>query len=407
MGQINDLSRLKTDVAKVGGIIVRIAAKVDGPRFCRRMQKFCMDFAVPWISNDETIRAKATLDSWTYFLIVKKPLKIRHLTMQKILLEKFWEQVAAELAAANGGLHPKDWNESDIKSFAVGFEIRMIDIFKQDRNKARKCGLNWNGGNYDDFTAHDNGTFRRIFQKKTSKGNESRRQQFAIYLGYDSFEDYALKNELTAKLSSSTNLQQVESSNSIPTQKKDVQQQSTINEEKVAENSQIKMIPNWMILLLLCMVLIVIGLVCSKKENEIKRNEIVINKPVIDSISMQVNQDISATTKIDEHKKKSESKNSSLKKKPKSEKAVIEQYKSWTITGKISSAENERISDGIIIIDDTIQIQTNEVGFFQFKRNDPVRNHQEILFIRAVYKDSIINKQIRLFEENRLSFSFN
>ena len=116
--------------------------------------------------------------------------------MQKDIHEKFWEQVAEDLADANGGHHPKDWKESDIRSFNVDFQIRLVDIFKKDRTKARICGQAWNDKNYDDFNAPDNTTFRRIFQKKTSKSNVGKRNQFAVYLGYNSFEDYVLKHQI-------------------------------------------------------------------------------------------------------------------------------------------------------------------------------------------------------------------
>ena len=35
--------------------------------------------------------------------------------MQKDILEKFWEQVAEDLAKENGGHHPNNWTESDSK----------------------------------------------------------------------------------------------------------------------------------------------------------------------------------------------------------------------------------------------------------------------------------------------------
>lgn len=115
-------------------------------------------------------------------------------------LSAYWEAIALELARGTQNRHPKTWKKADIKAFLVEFIYKVRSICVKDERKAclllnvkpgktsNRLQINSLDLSYD--------TFRNIFQVKKSSGRATTKHMFAIYFGYDSFQDYLAKNKI-------------------------------------------------------------------------------------------------------------------------------------------------------------------------------------------------------------------
>ena len=113
------------------------------------------------------------------------------------MIRQFWNHVAEQLAVQNNLGHPKDWEEDHIGNFLVRMENRLQKIFKADPEKAELCGIK----RMDQIDkkinlAIDPSTFRKIFRYKSSNGQPSTRNKFAIYLNTESYQAYINNYEL-------------------------------------------------------------------------------------------------------------------------------------------------------------------------------------------------------------------
>ena len=109
--------------------------------------------------------------------------------------EKFWREIALLLFEESLNSQPKDWSRSKIESFLMRFQEKLNQICQQDPLKAKRCGLSSTRGGIQEPTLSYY-SFRRVFITKESKGNRSTREMFAIYFGYDSYEDFLTQKGL-------------------------------------------------------------------------------------------------------------------------------------------------------------------------------------------------------------------
>jgi len=114
----------------------------------------------------------------------------------------FWDYIATRISALNGNEPPSEWRDSKIKDFLDQMDTKLVDLFRKDSRLAEKCGLSYPKNNYDytQFRCMVPSTFRRLFRYDTSKkssGNVTTKNKFAIFLGYQSFEDLIRKEKLS------------------------------------------------------------------------------------------------------------------------------------------------------------------------------------------------------------------
>ncbi|MEL6862775.1 MAG: hypothetical protein AAFP19_00080 [Bacteroidota bacterium] len=120
--------------------------------------------------------------------------------------DEFWAKISADIETQYGKGHPSNWKIGSIRAFLVDMEDKLYDICQDDFKKAKLCGVPFVKGKYfvAEWKAIDTVTFRRIFKYQTSRGQASTKHQFAIYLGYESYEDYVNKRDITLDRPSSS-----------------------------------------------------------------------------------------------------------------------------------------------------------------------------------------------------------
>lgn len=113
------------------------------------------------------------------------------------IIEKYWMSVAERIAADFKNGHPENWKKGDIELFLSVFLSKLQEICRQDTEKAERCGVPKIKGEarYDQLK-YSYYSFRRIFITKESEGNLTTKEMFAIYFGYDSYNDYLIKEEI-------------------------------------------------------------------------------------------------------------------------------------------------------------------------------------------------------------------
>ena len=111
------------------------------------------------------------------------------------ITKKFWPIVAKDLEHEFNNGHPKNWTQADITVFLDALEQKILEHCQKDKNKAQKLGIPIIKGKwaFEQWRSIDPSTFRKIFRYKTSNGSPKTKHQFAMYLGYKSFEDYINK----------------------------------------------------------------------------------------------------------------------------------------------------------------------------------------------------------------------
>ena len=118
----------------------------------------------------------------------------------------FWEHIALDIEQSYQNGHPANWKKAKIETFLFHLEERLSRICKASATKAELLGLRKNQNNsyqYDELKIPSYSTFLRIFKEKTSNGKVSTRHKFAIYLGYECFEDYVNQNKIKGPLNGS------------------------------------------------------------------------------------------------------------------------------------------------------------------------------------------------------------
>ncbi|MEO1263546.1 MAG: tetratricopeptide repeat protein [Bacteroidota bacterium] len=107
-------------------------------------------------------------------------------------LSPFWQSIAEDIMSVYGKGHPSGWNTQAMKTFLVDLEEKLIKKSEDNYQVAKLIGVPFIRGRYaiEHWKAIHHSNFRKIFITKESQGRPTTRQQFAIYLGYESAEQY-------------------------------------------------------------------------------------------------------------------------------------------------------------------------------------------------------------------------
>lgn len=111
-------------------------------------------------------------------------------------IEKFWNEIALLLAQDSSNGSPGGWSRPQIEFFLSRFQAELSRICRQDLSKAKLCGANTTRSGEIQDPGLSYHSFRRIFITRESKGNRTTREMFAIYLGFESFEDFVSQKGL-------------------------------------------------------------------------------------------------------------------------------------------------------------------------------------------------------------------
>lgn len=111
--------------------------------------------------------------------------------------EKFWHEIALLLEQDSLNGPPGDWNRFKIESFLIRFKEKLSLICRQDPSKAKLCRVSATRNCDIQEPGLSYHSFRRIFITRESQGNRTTRELFAIYLGFDSYEDFLAQKGLT------------------------------------------------------------------------------------------------------------------------------------------------------------------------------------------------------------------
>ena len=111
---------------------------------------------------------------------------------------QYWENIALLIEYELQMGNPENWGQGQINTFLVLLEETVQRSCQNDPDKALRCGVPYIKGEY--LTKHwrtiDSSTFRRIFKYGTSIGKTQTKQQFAIFLGFDSYEHFLIERGL-------------------------------------------------------------------------------------------------------------------------------------------------------------------------------------------------------------------
>lgn len=121
-------------------------------------------------------------------------------------LEQFWQHVASDIQKNYQKGHPSQWKQGKINRFLVHFEDKLKERCQENEKLIKGLDLFVKDGEvqFNGMRVPSYYTFHRIFKKKTSTGSYFYQNQFAIYLGYDSFENYATAKGLQGLLEDAT-----------------------------------------------------------------------------------------------------------------------------------------------------------------------------------------------------------
>ncbi|MCG8329469.1 MAG: PDZ domain-containing protein [Chitinophagales bacterium] len=118
-------------------------------------------------------------------------------------ISKFWQAIADDIGETVKNGHPFTWDQKNIKAFLVNFEEKIADRCNQDPSLAKVLNIQTvppKSGYAPELFSIDPVTFRRIIIDRKSKGKAFTKNLFAIYLGYQSFQDYIAKKEITGEI---------------------------------------------------------------------------------------------------------------------------------------------------------------------------------------------------------------
>ncbi|MCG8331943.1 MAG: hypothetical protein MI974_29925 [Chitinophagales bacterium] len=111
----------------------------------------------------------------------------------------YWKYIAEVIERSYGAGPLKTWKQKEIESFLDDLEKKVREACKKNPSKAQLCNIERVKGVYQfhKWRTIDTGTFRRIFiTEKTKYPKSATKHQFAIYLGYNSFEDLINQEEI-------------------------------------------------------------------------------------------------------------------------------------------------------------------------------------------------------------------
>ena len=125
-------------------------------------------------------------------------------------LQQFWQHVASDIQTTYQKGHPSNWKQGKINRFLIHFEDRLKERCQENDKLIQGLDLFVKDGEiqFNRLKVPSYDTFRRIFKTKESRGSFYYRNQFSIYLGYNSFDDYALAKGLNELLEGTTDNQQ-------------------------------------------------------------------------------------------------------------------------------------------------------------------------------------------------------
>ncbi len=104
---------------------------------------------------------------------------------------QFWIDVAEHIFKDTGGEPPEKWTKSEIDPFLTYFHQQLQERCAENPALIEVCG--WQqpkNGAIPNGSTISYDSFRRIFITGESKGNRTTRNMFAIYMGYQSYDDY-------------------------------------------------------------------------------------------------------------------------------------------------------------------------------------------------------------------------
>ncbi|CAM1360781.1 hypothetical protein TPENAI_20062 [Tenacibaculum litopenaei] len=104
---------------------------------------------------------------------------------------RFWDEIAEDIQKKYGKGHPSTWKRSNFESFLSHLEEELMEITKDKKNLANLCDIDHSKTN-NHWKAFDPTTLENIFRYKKNGGKRSK-NVFAIYLGYNSADDYCVK----------------------------------------------------------------------------------------------------------------------------------------------------------------------------------------------------------------------
>lgn len=108
---------------------------------------------------------------------------------------KFWIDASQHITNDTTGEHPENWTKSEIDPFLRYLHQKLQQRCTEAPYLIEACG--WQKpkqGELPDGSTISYDSFRRIFITRESEGNRTTRNMFAIYMGYQSYEDYLNQN---------------------------------------------------------------------------------------------------------------------------------------------------------------------------------------------------------------------
>lgn len=106
-----------------------------------------------------------------------------------ISIDAYWREVASQIEVRFAMGHPSSWSKPTIDTFLEDFSEKLLQKCLADEQVALRCGVHTVKGELASQPGLSYFSFRRIFIKNESSGNQSTREMFAIYLGYASVTD--------------------------------------------------------------------------------------------------------------------------------------------------------------------------------------------------------------------------
>ncbi len=111
--------------------------------------------------------------------------------------KQFWTDVAKGIEAKYERGNPGKWQEYQMEEFLIHMSSELEPKFIDDADLHYKCGGAYNNHKIPYYKLSAS-SFRRIFIREDSLGHITTRNAFAIYLGYQSAEDYIHRKNVNA-----------------------------------------------------------------------------------------------------------------------------------------------------------------------------------------------------------------
>jgi hypothetical protein len=130
-----------------------------------------------------------------------KPLQVTAANqLQMEDLDLFWKCIAKEIEREDkiGKGHPREWKRKDINLFLGYFHRKLLSRAKQDEQIAARLKIPYKNEKfeYGGLSVIGYDAFRRTFITREGQGSQQTQDQFAIYFGHASAEEYLQKHIL-------------------------------------------------------------------------------------------------------------------------------------------------------------------------------------------------------------------